>query len=186
MSLSEHPDPMPLGLAVLLEALGCLEPEFGMLDRSLEAGARQARLKELLGALDRYLQLEADVFFPALESAGLALCADCTPDCTPDCTRYHAGLKVAMAALDDSDGRQSHPRRIHELRCAFGAYRACQARSTFPRAASARGRALEELGYELNQARQRMKVTDGVGPEPPCAISPSRLTMTARWPITAA
>jgi len=145
---------MPLGLAVLLEELRSLDRAFETLDRSVEDGEKQARVKDLLVALDRYLRLESEVFLPVLERAGQALSADCCG--------HHAGLKVAMAALDVQDGRASLPEHIDALRCAFGAYRDCQARSTFPQAARMLGSALEELGYELNQARQRMKGTYGV------------------------
>lgn len=154
MSLSEPLEPMPLGLAVLVEELRRLDREFEMLDRALEDGAKQARVQDLLTALDRYLRLEAEVFFPVFERAGQALAADCS--------RHQTGLKVAMAAFEARDGRQANPQRIDALRCAFGAYRDCQERSTFPRAARTLGSALEEIGYELNQARQRMKGTYGV------------------------
>jgi len=154
MSPSEHSDPMPLGLAVLLEELRRVDEEFETLDRALEDGVRRAREKDLLVSLDRYLRLEADVFFPALERTGQAPFAHCGRD--------QSALRGAMASFEGQDDRRSNPQRIQTLRCAFGAYRDCQERSTFPEAARTLGSALEELGYELNQARQRMKGTYGV------------------------
>lgn len=152
MNRSDHS--MPLALAVLLEELRRLDDDFEALERSLEKGDRRARLKDLLVALDRYLRLEADVFFPVLERADQGASADCSHN--------HTELRSFMRSLEGQGDLHEDLQGVAKLKCTFSEYRHCQERSTFPRAARTLGNELEALGYELNQARQRRKGTYGV------------------------
>lgn len=151
MSQAEESRPGPLALAVLREEMGALDGAFDALKRTEDTGERQARKDDLVRALDRYLRLEREVFFPVLERRGID---------HADAAASHQRLREHLGELAAAD--EPPDTVLDRTHRALHAHRGQQESTTFPRAAQALGDEMPGLAMELEEVRSRMKGAYGV------------------------
>ena len=148
--MSAGGDPDPLALAVLTEELESVAARFRDVRQSRDIGARRAGVDDLFSSIDRYLRLESEVFFPALERLGYDPAA---------ARRRHDELRALLLL---TCAASADVQNLTTLERAFEAYRSAEIRHTFPEAAPRLGQEAEGLAYELDEARHRMRGSYGV------------------------
>jgi hypothetical protein len=140
---------LPLALRILVDELEQLEAGFEDAARAQDRGERDARRSDVLRAVDRYLRLEEEVFFPVLDRRGCE---------HAEASASHACVRAALGAC----GEGTDDACIEGTRASVQAHRYEQAQRTLPRLAHALGDELPALALELEEVRQRMKGAWGV------------------------
>ncbi|MCC6534761.1 MAG: hypothetical protein IT531_19625 [Burkholderiales bacterium] len=143
----------PLALAVLVEELDAIAQRFALLLQLTDAGERRAQLSDLGTAIDRYVRLEQDVFYPVLRRAGFEDKA---------ASQRHEELRELARRVRGASLDASGAALVRELQRAFDAHRARQESHTFAQAAGVLRDELAALALELDEVRGRMSGAYGV------------------------
>ena len=146
MPQAEHQAQPPLALAIMREELAASEAQFDAAENAADRGEADSLRLDLDRAIDRYLRLESEVFYPVLQRIGV------------DHGRARASTESLRRELQAAS---QQPAARAGLRSAFQRHRQAQEQDTFPRAATALG-AEPGLSAELEEVRSRMKGAFGV------------------------